>query len=80
MAEKQKNSDAFGIVLRIYRQEKGLTQEQLGERVGVVRSFICSLENGNRLPSMLMILKLAAALGIRSGDLMNATEDRLAGR
>lgn len=80
MAEKQKKFDAFGIVLRIHRQEKGLTQEQLGERVDVVRSFICSLENGDRLPSMQMILKLAAALGVRSGDLMNAVEDRIANK
>lgn len=79
MAEKQKQ-DAFGIVLRIYRQEKGLTQEQLGERVDVVRSFICSLENGHRQPSLQMVLKLAAALGVRAGDLVNAVEDRVANK
>lgn len=78
MAEKQKNLDAFGIVLRQYRQEKGLTQEQLSERVDVVRSFICTLENGNRQPSLQMVLKLAAALGVRPGELVNAMADRIA--
>lgn len=80
MAEKQKNLDAFGIVLRQYRQEKGLTQEQLSERVDVVRSFICTLENGNRQPSLQMVLKLAAALGVRPGDLVNAMADRIANK
>lgn len=80
MAEKQKNSDVFGIVLRSYRMEKGFTLEQLSERVGVVHSFIHSLESGKKQPSLKMILKLAAALGVRPGDLVNATEDRLAGR
>ena len=78
MAEKQKHLDAFGIVLRICRQEKGLTQEQLGERVGVVRSFICTVENGNRQPSLQMVLKLADALGVLPGDLVNATAERIA--
>ena len=79
MAEKQKQ-DAFGIVLRIYRQEKGLTQEQLGEQVDVVRSFICSLENGDRQPSLQMVLKLAAALGVSARELVGAMEDRLASK
>lgn len=79
MTEKRKQND-FGIVLRIYRQKKGLTQEQLGERVDVVRSFICSLENGNRQPSFDMVLRLAAALGIRPGELVDAVAERKAGR
>ena len=80
MAEKQKKFDDCGVVLRAYRLEKGFTQEQLSERVGVVHSFIHSLESGKKQPSMQMILKLATALGIRSGDLMNAVEDRIARR
>lgn len=75
MAKKQKQ-DAFGVVLRIYRQEKGMTQEQLGERVDVVRSFICSLENGDRQPSFDMVLRLAAALGVRPGELVDAVAER----
>ena len=60
MAVNRKNSDAFGIVLRAYRQEKGLTQEQLSERVDVVRSFICTLESGKKQPSLEMVLRLEA--------------------
>lgn len=76
MAKEQKYSDAFGVVLRVCRQEKGLTQEQLGERVGVVHSFIHSLESGKRKPSLEMIAKLGIALGIPPGDLVNAMMDR----
>jgi len=80
MAEKQNHLDAFGVTLRKYRQEKGLTQEQLSERVDVVRSFICTLENGKRQPSLQMVLKLAAALGVRPGDLVNEMADRIASK
>ena len=78
MAEKQKNTDAFGVILRKYRHEKGLTQEQLSERVDVVRSYICTLEKGDRQPSLQMILRLADALGVRPGDMINDMVDRLA--
>lgn len=70
----QKLALAFGAALRMYRQEKRLTQTQLSDRVGVVPSFISSLEKGKKLPSMDMLLRLAAALEIRSGTLMEATE------
>lgn len=80
MAEKQKISAAFGVVLRSYRQERGLTQEQLSERVDVVHSFISGLELGTRAPNLQMIFKLAAALDIEPGDLVNATAHRLASK
>ena len=78
MAKEQKTSDAFGIILRAYRLEEGLTQEQLSERVDVVHSFICSLESGKKQPSLRMILKLASALGVRPGELVDAMADRIA--
>ena len=61
----------FGEILRAYRTEKQLTQEQLSERVDVLRSFISSLENGSRQPSLAMILKLANALNIMPGQLID---------
>lgn len=76
MAVSPKTSDSFGIVLRTFRQQKGLTQEQLSERVEVVRSFVCMLENGKRQPSLDMIYRLADALGIRPGELVDAAADR----
>ena len=78
MVEKRNKSDAFGTVLRIYRQERNLTQEQLSERVDVVRAFICTLESGKKQPSLDMVFRLATALGVRPGELMDAVAARLA--
>ena len=58
MTAKQKRTEAFGVVLRVYRQERGLTQEQLSERVDVVRSYMCTLESGKKQPSLDMVLLL----------------------
>lgn len=41
------------------RKEKGLTQEQLAEAVGVTRQTIISIEKGNYVPSVLLALKIA---------------------
>ena len=80
MTAKLKQADAFGVTLRTYRLEKGLTQEQLSERVDVVRSYICTLESGKKQPSLDMILRLATALGVRPGELVDAMVARITQR
>jgi transcriptional regulator with XRE-family HTH domain len=77
MAEKHKIAGEFGTVLRTYRIERGMTQEQLSEQLDIVRSYICTLESGKRQPSLTMIFRLAAALGIKPGALVDAVSARL---
>jgi putative transcriptional regulator len=48
--------------LRELREARGWTQAQLGERIGVSRKTINTVENGIFVPSTLIALKLAAAL------------------
>lgn len=57
MAEKLGNS------LKTAREALGLTQAALAERVGVSRKTVNTVENGVFVPSTLLALKLAAALG-----------------
>ena len=77
MGKDENHSTAFGVVLRKYRLEKELTLEQLSERVGVSHSFIHRLETGKKQPSLRMLLKLATALGVRPGDIVEATAEKL---
>lgn len=49
--------------LRDKRAELGLTQAELAERVGVTRKTVNTVENGVFIPSALLALKLARALG-----------------
>lgn len=41
------------------RRDKGLTQEELAQVVGVTRQTIIALEKGNYTPSVLLALKIA---------------------
>jgi putative transcriptional regulator len=49
--------------LKAAREALGLTQAALAERVGVSRKTVNTVENGVFVPSTLLALKLAAALG-----------------
>ncbi len=49
--------------LKAAREALALTQAALAERVGVSRKTINTVENGVFVPSTLLALRLAAALG-----------------
>lgn len=53
------------------RQEKGISQRQLGEISGVKQPVIARMENGNTVPNLNTVLKVLAALGktLYIGDL-----------
>lgn len=63
--------------IRILRKEKGWTQEQLADAVGVKRAVISKYESGMVSPSFDMIQKIAAALNVPITSLMtqDATVD-----
>jgi putative transcriptional regulator len=43
------------------RTKRGLTQEELAEKLGVSRQTIIAIEKGNYTPSVLLALKIAKA-------------------
>lgn len=56
--------DEIGFLFHKRRKELGLTQEQLGEKVGVSKSEISKIENGRGI-TFSTIHKLSDALGVR---------------
>lgn len=71
-------SRTFGPVLKLFRTERKLTQEELAEKVGVVTSYISMLENGQKFPNLEMLFALADALNIKTSTLIQAMEQRIA--
>jgi putative transcriptional regulator len=57
------------------RGERGLTQAGLAELVGVSRKTINTVENGIFIPSTLLALKLARALGRPVEDIFSLEPD-----
>ncbi|MBM7690502.1 transcriptional regulator [Enterococcus ureilyticus] len=50
--------------LKQYREEKGLTQKELAEKVGVRRETILHLENNRYNPSLELALEIASVFGV----------------
>ena len=69
--------NAFGPVLRKLRLAKNLTQDQLSEMIGVASPYISMLESGHKFPNLEMIFKLADALQIRPGTILDKMEEQL---
>jgi len=59
-------------ILRRYRDAAGLSQQQLADSVGIAKSYISSLELGYRAPHLNLLVKIASALNVRSGELVDA--------
>ena len=49
--------------IRQFRQEKGITQQQLADLVGVTRQTINALENARYNPSLLLAYRITKILG-----------------
>jgi len=60
--------------LKEMRAEHGLTQAELAARVSVSRKTINTVENGVFVPSTILALKLAAALGCKVEELFQLEE------
>lgn len=52
------------------RKERGLTQEQVGERSGFSQWYISKLESGRSNPTIISLYELANAIGVRVVDLI----------
>ena len=62
----------FAENLRKLREERGLSQKQLGAKLFVSNSTIARWENGNRLPDAMMILRLSRFFGADPSALLSS--------
>ncbi|MEI3380839.1 MAG: helix-turn-helix transcriptional regulator [Dorea sp.] len=59
-------ADRIGNRIRKIRIDRGLSQTELGERIGLSADRVQKYENGARKPKMEMLIKIADALGVSS--------------
>lgn len=65
----------LGARIAAFRKEKGMTQEELAERVGVSPQAVSKWENDVSCPDILMIPKLAKLFGVTSDELLTGEAD-----
>lgn len=64
----------FAETLRKLRNERGLSQRELGNLLFVNHSTVARWENGTRLPDAAMISRLSVCLGVDANTLLNLEE------
>lgn len=56
--------------LRMLRERRGMTQEELAAKAGVSRGYLARLETARQDPTLSTIEKLAKALRVKVADLV----------
>ncbi len=60
---------ALGAAIRAARRERGVSQEELADRAQLDRSYMSSIERGQQNPGIVLVLRVATALGMTATEL-----------
>jgi transcriptional regulator with XRE-family HTH domain len=63
--------EIFGANVRRARKAAGLSQEHLAFQAGVARSYMSDVERGQRNPTVDIVGRIAAALGVAAAVLVD---------
>ena len=63
--------EVFHQRLKAVRRARGLTQKALAAKVDVTRAYLARLEMGRHDPPLSTVRRLAAALRVRAGRLLD---------
>lgn len=72
MPRDKKEALLISDILRKFRNEKNLSQAELAGRLGIEQSYISLLEVGKRTPSIIMLIKIADAMEVSPGEMVDA--------
>ena len=67
-------ADYFGVVVKSARQEKGMTQSQLAERLAITERYLKAIENSGRKPSYDLLVRIIDVLDISADALFRPNQ------
>jgi transcriptional regulator with XRE-family HTH domain len=62
---------AFGKKVRAFREAKGWSQERFAEAAELHRTYVSGVERGVRNPTLTVVRRIAQALGVKVGELVD---------
>jgi len=60
----------IGIKLQAARKIKGMTQQEVADRVGISRTYYSQIENGERDPATTVITTITKVLEVNISDIV----------
>jgi DNA-binding XRE family transcriptional regulator len=67
---------SLGWAIKVIRTERGRSRRDLASLAGISYSYLGHVETGRKTPSPNTVLKIAEALGISTGDLLDRAKKR----
>jgi transcriptional regulator with XRE-family HTH domain len=67
----------LGARIRTTRTQKGITLQEIADRTGLSKGFLCQLENDKSSPSIQALEKIASALGVPMAFLFLTQEQQI---
>ncbi|MDT7043671.1 helix-turn-helix transcriptional regulator [Candidatus Nitronereus thalassa] len=77
MKRKARVLMAFGEALRKFRLDAGLSQEELAARADLHRTYVGDVERGERNVSLVNMVKLSEASGVKLSRVLKEAEKEL---
>lgn len=74
MGDQSPSPKALGMALRGVRRDSGMSIRSLAKSVSLSHQYVAQLEQGERSPTLETTLKLAGALGVAPGDLLDRAQ------
>lgn len=75
--EKESIPQLFGRNVRKYRKARGLTQEQLSEKLEISQKHLSIIETGTQFASASLIGRISEVLEVSPGDLFGGSSDEV---
>lgn len=66
----------FGIKIKAYRTERGLSLQELSQKSGIALSYLSEIESGKKYPKPEKLVSLAQALGVDYDELVSLKVDK----
>jgi transcriptional regulator with XRE-family HTH domain len=68
-------NETLGANVRALRLSRGWSQEELGARCNLDRTYVSGVERGVRNPTVTVLASLASGLGVRVADLFDESRE-----
>jgi transcriptional regulator with XRE-family HTH domain len=75
MAPRTEPQPALGAAIKRRREERGLSQEELGHASGIHPTWISHIESGRNNPAWGSVRRIAAALDLKLSELAALAEE-----
>ena len=62
--------DVLGKKIELYREQRGMSRQELADLIGVTRQTVFRWEHGDRLPDILTFMQLSRLLGVEINDML----------